>query len=303
MSGKVSFQVQVAVPIDTPNDTRAYKLHGSATSARLIVAGVEMTDLSAKVNYDNGVLTLDELRGHFPESGGSFAGGGKLQFAPLGDLNLSLQVDKVPLKRALMLLPNAESQGDGTVSGRIDAVVPVKRLRDPLAWQVNGSFTSEHLSVYGLALKALRLGLTVKDGTATLHDLAGELEGGKVSGGLTVRWADGNPYKGSLDLKDADLAALQHLSPNLRPALAFEGRAGIVANFQGKLAPFAFSATGTAEVNGLTIAGVQVDTLTFHWEQDGSRIKLSEVTAQLYGGTVSGSATIPLKETIAGAAR
>ena len=45
VNGKVSFQFEVTVPLDTSNDTRAYKMNGSATSPRLTVAGLEMTDL------------------------------------------------------------------------------------------------------------------------------------------------------------------------------------------------------------------------------------------------------------------
>src|SRR5205807_2272881 len=141
---------------------------------------------------------------------------------------------------------------------------------------------------------------TVKGGTATAHDLAGELEGAHVTGTAEVRWADRYPYKGRLELKDADLVLLQRLSPNLRPSLPIEGSAAIIADIHGQLTPLSFAASGTAIAKDLLVSGVRVDALAFKWMHEPDRIKLYDLTAKLYDGDVSGSATIPLQETVAG---
>src|SRR5262249_31574155 len=157
---------------------------------------------------------------------------------------------------------------------RLDADVPVQRLRDPLAWEATGTLSSERLGVYGLALTHARLALRVKNGATVAHDLDAELEGGRVSGAAEVRWADGYPFKGKIELRDADLAALQRLSPNLRPVLPIDGRAGFSADFQGKLTPLSLTASGTAQARELIVSGVRVQALSFHWIQEADRVKL-----------------------------
>ena len=162
---------------------------------------------------------------------------------------------------------------------------------------------SERLVAYGIALTKARLALTVQNGTATAHNVEGELEGGHVSGSAEVRWADRYPFKGKLDLKDADLAALQRLSPNVRPALAIEGRAGFTADFQGTLTPLSITSSGLAQAKDLTISTVSIETVAFQSAQDAERVKLSEIAAKLYEGNVSGSVTLPLKEVVGGDAQ
>jgi len=44
LQGRLSFQMHVGIPIDTPRDLKAYRLRGNATFSRLIVAGLAMAD-------------------------------------------------------------------------------------------------------------------------------------------------------------------------------------------------------------------------------------------------------------------
>jgi hypothetical protein len=302
VTGKVTLTVQFAVPIDTPNDYRAYKLRGSAESPGLTVAGVEMKDVTAKVRYEDGLLTLQELKGKFPDSGGTFAGDGTMQLLPSGDLKLKLDVNQVPLSRALALLPGAEGKADGVLTGHVEARVPVNRLRDPKAWNASGTLRSDRLAVYGVALTKAKLALTVTDGVAMAHDLDVEVEGGRVTGSAEVTLGGDYPYKGRLVMKDADLTALQRLSPTVRPPVTVKGRAAVVADLRGKLSPLTFAASGTAQANELTIADVLVDSASFKWSLEENRIRLTDISAKLYQGTITGSATVPLKEMVDGGA-
>ena len=302
VTGKVTVTVQFAVPIDTPNDYRAYKMRGTAESPELGIAGVEMKQVTAKVRYEDGVLTLSEFKGRFPDSGGSFDGEGQMQLFPSGDLTLKLNLDKVPLTRALALLPGAEAKAEGTMSGRIEARAPANKLRDLKAWEASATLQSDRLAAYGIALTKVRLPLTVKDGDAKVQDLEAGLEGGRVTGGAELTLTGDYPYKGRLTMKDADLAALERLSPNVRPPVTVKGRATVAADLQGKLSPLTFAASGTASAGELTVADVLVDSVAFKWSLEENRLRVTDLTAKLYQGAITGTATVPLKETVAGEA-
>jgi hypothetical protein len=302
VAGKVTVTVQFAIPIDTPNDYRAYKMRGTAESPDLSIAGVGMKQVTAKVRYEDGVLTLTELKGRFPDSAGSLDSEGKMQLFPSGELTLKLNLEKVPLSRALALLPGATDKAEGAVSGRIEARVPANKLRDPKAWEASATLQSDRLAVYGVALTKVRLPLTVKDGVARVPDLEAELEGGRVTGGAELTLTGDYPYQGRLTMKDADLTALERLSPNVRPPVSVKGRATVTADLQGKLSPLKFAASGTASASELSVADVLVDSVVFKWSLEENRIRVTDISAKLYQGTITGTATVPLKETVAGEA-
>ena len=56
VSGRISFNVQIAFPLDTPRDLKTYRLRGTVTSHKLAIAGQELEELQARVVYSDGVL-------------------------------------------------------------------------------------------------------------------------------------------------------------------------------------------------------------------------------------------------------
>jgi hypothetical protein len=111
VEGKLSFQVETGIPINTPQDMKAYRLDGTADLPRLNVAGVEMADVHTRIRYDNGILEMQELKGKAipaqsgPEKAGRFEGTARMEVAPLGELSGNLKVDRFPLDVVLTRLP------------------------------------------------------------------------------------------------------------------------------------------------------------------------------------------------------
>src|SRR5205823_7853633 len=64
--------------------------------------------------------------------------------------------------------------------------------------------------------------------------------------------------------------------------------------------PLTVQASGDAQVEGLAVNDFRVGTLRFRWEADTDRLRLSDFAANLYGGELTGTATVPLKPTVAG---
>ena len=63
LEGKLTFQVQAAIPVNTPQDLKYYRLNGTATLPRVNIAGVDMTDVQTRLRFEKGVLELQELKG------------------------------------------------------------------------------------------------------------------------------------------------------------------------------------------------------------------------------------------------
>jgi translocation and assembly module TamB len=303
VSGRVSVGVRVAFPINTPGDMRAYRVNGTATSPQLSVAGVELRQLQAKVNYADGVLHLEELRGRVPsarqsEEGaavvGSFEGSARLDVAPPGEANASLTLDRVPLDRALALLPGPAPHAEGAVSGTVAARAPASRLEDVTAWAANGHLETDRLAVYGLTLADARTDVRLDHGELSLPTFAGKLAGAplRASGRLDLR--EHYRYHAHLDLKGTDLGALEHLVPDLRPPVAVGGRADLGADVDGTLSPLTWDAKGTADARELRLDTLTAANVQFHWDATPDRLRLTDLRARLYRGDVTGSATVPL---------
>jgi hypothetical protein len=308
LTGRLTFQVHASIPINTAGDMKAYRLRGTAKLPHFNVAGLEMTDVTARVRYDNGVLDLEELHGHLPrpkdpKKAGKFDGDARAQVVPQGDLRAALHLEQVPLDMVLSLLPKTMDQATGSLSGTLQARAPIASLSDPATWHGSATLTAPSIDVYGLALRNASANVKVDQGRATLSTLKADVQGMPLTGEGELRLRDAYPFKGDVHLGRTDLAALNRLAPSLRPPLAIKGSAQLDGTVTGTLKPFALDTTGTARARDLVAEGLKVDDLSFRWTTEKNGLKLDAIQAKLYGGEVSGSAVVPLTATAAGTAK
>jgi hypothetical protein len=188
ITGRLTLQVHASIPINTVDDVKAYRLRGTAKLPRLTVAGLEMTQMEARVRYAEGVLHIEELRGQMPQPGlskmdGTFAGSARVEVVPQGDLQAKLNVERVPLDVVLNWLPGAKVQGRGDLSGRFQAHAPLAQLRDPAAWHGSAELTArsiELLRVQGVAAERLKGTIDLRAGQIS-YRIQGESLGGKFT--------------------------------------------------------------------------------------------------------------------------
>jgi hypothetical protein len=76
--------------------------------------------------------------------------------------------------------------------------------------------------------------------------------------------------------------------------VAIAGRFGIAAEVGGTLSPLTTKFTGTGTGEDVKIENVRIASLRFHWARPDDVLKLTDVSAKLYGGEATGSADIPL---------
>jgi translocation and assembly module TamB len=309
VAGRVSFQVQVGVPLDTAGDLAAYRFKGTATSRALGLAGLRLEDVRARVTFAGGILQLEELRADIPTATpkdlpppapGRLDGTARYQVIPQGDLTAQLKLEHIPLAQILAFVPGGARGTQGVFSGTVRARAPATGLRNLDAWDVSGTIQTERAEAYGWALTAAQARLGLALGVLTLSDLHGQLEGMPVQGSAEVRLASPYRYQGQATVRKGDLAASRRLASQLRPPVALTGHFEADTRFEGTLRPLTLNTSGTGTARDLEVERVKAGSLTFGWKNDPDRLRLTDLRAELYDGKVTGSAVLPLKPTVAG---
>jgi translocation and assembly module TamB len=309
VGGRISFKVQLAIPMNAPRDLKAYRLRGTVTSPRFTIAEQELEDIRARLIYGDGVLRLEELSGQVPPETragprfaamGRFTGTAQLQVIPEGNLTAHLMLAQIPLERALAFLPSTRGQTQGVFSGDLDVRVPAAKLKDRDAWQASGTLTAKRLQLYGLVLEDSTVPLRLGQGIASIQAAHGRLAGTSLTVSAELRLANPYPFTGSLCLPKAGLAVLKHLAPQLRLPVSIGGWLDVNAGIKGTLEPFTFQTSGDGTANALTIDRLTIRTLRFRWEGNGDRIQLTAVRAYLYGGELGGTGELPLRASVPG---
>jgi translocation and assembly module TamB len=308
ITGRVTIQVHASIPINTPGDMKAYRLRGDAKLPRFNVAGLEMTDVAARVRYAKGVLDLEELKGQVPrpkdpKTTGKFEGSAHVQVVPQGDLQASVKVDRVPLDVALNLLPATKDQAMGLLTGTIQGRAPMASLSDLATWRGGATLTAPSIEVYGVTLSKTSASLTINQGRATLTTFKADVEGTPLTGKGDLDLKGAYPFQAELHLDRTDLAALNRLSPSFRPPIDIKGSVELNGSLTGTLKPVKFDTLGAVQAKNLVAEGFKVDDLSFHWSKDENRLKLEAIKADLYSGTITGSAAVPLSAAAVGTAK
>lgn len=309
VTGRLTFRVHAAIPLDSPHDIKAYRVDGTAELPTVSLAGFDMRDVRGAVTFREGVLRLEELTGRVPSipeapggSPGTFRGTAELQLEPLGDLTARLAVDRVPIDRILAMMPDAAGRARGNLSGTLDARAPAKDFSRPEAWRATGRLRVDRLAGYSLAIENVGGEIRLELGTLTISNLTGRLAGATLSGGAELALQTPYPYHANLQTSRADLSLLNRLPPQERPPVSLAGHAEVSAQLSGTLRPWALRARGAARASDLRVETFTLTRLGFDWSAEADRLALSRIDGRLYGGRVTGQATLPLRPAAPGSA-
>jgi hypothetical protein len=306
LEGKLTFQVQAAIPVNTPQELKYYRLNGTATLPRVSIAGVEMTDVHTQLRFEKGILELQELKGRTPppqgqpDAAGSFDGTARMEVDPLGDLSADVHVDHFPLAVVLNLLPGAAGKANGSLTGHVQGRARAKTLTDPTTWRGTGTLSSERLQSYGVALTDASADVSVDKGTAKIAALKAALEKAPLTGSAELKLSAPWNYTSKLILKSVNLTLVQQLNPNFRPPFPVEGSVNATADLHGTLSPPSVAASGAVNGSDLALDQFKANSLSFKWDMDNDRVKLTDVKAGLYDGAISGTAVVPIRAAAAG---
>jgi hypothetical protein len=226
ITGRITFQVQAAIPLDTPRDLKTYRFKGTANLPRVRLSGMGLADVRARVVYANGILQLEELRGRLPALGsdpkaGQFQGNARLEVVPAGDVMAHLTMAGVPLAQAIRLSPG----GSAPISadGRFDIRADLTGKLSPLRWSATGTAEASDLRLEGFRASSVKVRWAADPERFRLLDLHATLYEGELSGSGVIPFPATQPGNLDLHFKDLDVAGLTRDVPAIPVRL--EGRA------------------------------------------------------------------------------
>jgi hypothetical protein len=305
LKGRGSIAIKLAIPVNSVGNLQTYRVAGTAHLHWAELVGLRFEDVAARLNYQNGFLQLDDLKGQIPgevpREGGPpmaamFTSSSRVQVVPAGgDLTGDLQLKRMSLTQALHVVTNSAEQAGGVISGAITFSAPLARLREFASWHGSGELWSDRLQFAGQSAADLRALVRLSSGVLQLSELSAQLNDATVliAGHLDLRVT--NRFAGVFTLKEGVTAVLHQLARQFEAPLSFGGNLQITANLQGSLRPFAITTTGTAQADSLEVDNVRLANVSARWSQEPDRIRLSSIRAALYGGNLTGLAAAPLQ--------
>src|SRR5262249_4993042 len=289
LSGKLSLRVRLGVPLNSPADYRSFRLDGEVWGDQLRVEGRQLSRLRAHVDYRDGFLRLEKVSGE--ASDGCFAGRATAQLIPSGRLSLVLDAARLPL--ALM----GGQPIEGSVSGHVSPSVPVQEMKKPTSWRGKAILREGRLEARGVAAGSLSGTLVVGDGELSLTGLRGEIAGAPVTGSATLSLTGKYPLAADLSVIGADLAILGASLPPSAAKYTPTGRVSFPGRVRGPLAsPVALSGGGRLDARDVGAAGLRADSLAAAFDFRDDVLSVSRIDARLFGGTLTGSATVPFRD-------
>ncbi len=299
LGGKVTVVANVSVPLGEAAASKAYVLKGKVTAAEVTLDDLVVRDLSAELGYAGGKLTLTKLTATVPSDAatgpaGRITGTASADIEPRGDAKASLTLAELPLGILFKILPGGIDIA-GAVSGTADFRAPVDKLSDPATWAGGSNLTAATLTAFGRTIRDAKLKLDVSDGKAVLSSVTAVVEGVPVTGGGSVALSDKYAYTATLRTAPKDVSELQKLVPELDSPVAIKGKLAVDATARGTLSPFAVTASGSVSAADLAVGGTTGEKLSAKWTATRERLTVTDLTAGVFKGKLTGSADIPFR--------
>jgi hypothetical protein len=306
ITGKITVEAAVVVPVSGAISASSYEFSGSLSSPAITFERFTVRDFTAKMTYTSGKLTLTDFSGSIdqpggtPGSPGTFRGTATAAVDPPGEASASFAFDRVPLGEVLKAIPNFTVDVRGTVSGKLALKAPYEKLWDTTLWSGSGELTSSELVVEGRAAKDIRMSGEVAKGQLTLKDAGLTLEGIPVTGEGTFGLTDTFAFNATIRTTGTNVTDLRKLVPEIELPAPVEGVLKTETNVTGTISPLAFTATGTVTASKLTLASSTANHVSAKWELTRDKLAVSELKADVFGGTVNASADVPFDRDKAG---
>lgn len=300
ISGKVTAEASVVVPVSGATSQAAYQFSGKLSSPALVLEGLTVRNASANMTYQDGTFTLTDLSGEIDQPGkgggpaGTFRGTLKAATAPPGDVTAALTLDRIPVSEVLRALPDFKLSAAGTVSGKVTFKAPYAKLSEPSEWAGTGELTSAELVIEGRTAKNLVMSASVAKGVVSLSEAKVTLEGIPVRATASVTLADKYPFTATVRTTGTDVTDLRKLVPEVELPAPVTGVLETETTVTGTASPLTYSASGTIRASKLTLARSTANDIAVKWALTPERLVVSELKAETFGGSVTGSADVPL---------
>jgi len=186
------------------------------------------------------------------------------------------------------------------VSGKVSMKAPYEKLWDPTVWSGGGEINSSELVVEGRTATGVKASGTVGKGVLTITDAALTLEGIPVRAEGTFGLSGKNPFSATVRTTGTDVTDLRKLVPEVEIPAPVAGILETETKVTGTVTPLDFTAAGTVKASKLTLASSTANQVSMKWELTRDRLTISDLKADVFGGSVTGSADVPFDKTKTG---
>ncbi len=301
VGGLLTGKVDLAITLPEHGGT-IVRADGKASIATAAIDGHEQMRLDLDIQTDpGGGLHFAERQGSGPEPFDIVAKVPQPVAQPAPQKDEFLRVD-IKL-RGVSVAELLRSTGvevsipvEGNLSADLRLAIPSDTPSDVQKYRLSGEITKGTLKFDMLAADDLLGKLEMKDGMLRLTELTGrspEKNGRgrvKVSGEMAVE----EPYafKATATFEKYPLGSLDRL----QEIVSLAGDAFADAKLDGTLSPLAIRSSGDVRVDRLKSGDVETGAVRLRWESDADRLRVTEATIGVFGGKVSGTFDVPLRE-------
>ena len=306
IGGKVTVALNVTVPADQATNKADYRFDGSFTSPALELEGLTVKDFSAQISYQNGKLDLKELSAKIAQPAGSggqpglIKGSASAGIEPPGRVTADLVLERLPLGEIARAIPNMTMTILGQVDGKASFSAPYVKISDPASWTAATDLQASSLTVSGRTAKDVKLVVAVGQGVASLKDTVAVIEGIPLALGGTLGLTGKYAFDATLKTSPTQISDLRKLVPEANLPVPVDGLLVTDAHAKGTLTPFEVAANGTVHADKLAIGKTPANRLDLKWAFTPQSVSISDLKAELFQGTITGSAEVPLDAAKAG---
>lgn len=271
------------------------------------------------------------------DDGGSFTGSARLAVVPRGDADIQLKTDSLPIGPLFDLVFGLGSDADptpinGRVTGTIDVTAPLGSIGDVATWNATANLNVANLQRGDSLPLAIATGpITIQDGIVMAGDVgvtSPDADDVRLSASAKIQLAGRRRFALAIRGNDVPLGTLSQLaSSQTNLSNLADGKLDVDLSGQGELSSRTWNVTGRIASPTLSLVSQNLGLIEHRVEFDAEHLALiplsespsnealriktvrldyaigdhaidfSNVTADVFGGTVIGRATIPTGDT------
>ncbi|HEY3787999.1 MAG TPA: hypothetical protein VGL71_04050, partial [Urbifossiella sp.] len=216
------------------------------------------------------------------------------------DVTAGLTFERIPLGALAAAVPGSKLAASGQISGQAKFQAPFAKISDPTTWNASASIKSDDFAVMSRHAKNLAIAAEIARGTATLTQASVAIEGIPISGSGTLALTGKYAFSASLRTVGTNVSDLSKLVPEAKLPVSVEGVFQTDSKVAGTLSPLAFTASGQVSASKMTLAKTPANHIDVNWELTQDQLKIPELSANLFNGSVNGSLDYPFDTTKTG---
>lgn len=317
ISGRLSLKAKAKIPLGSLRDVKAYAFHGEATLRAASIAHVDLGEIRARVDLEDGVLDLTEFRGvlvdapegdaaHPPRPTepvaregplpiGGFRGRLHAELSPPGRLEAHFEGNALPVgELTAPVLPHPTPLSGG-LSFAVDAGADVRKMTDLAAWTFSGRTDAASLRYRDTTLDRVGCSFALKEGRLILPDIQAILARQPLAANLALEVRPPYAFDGALSVTGWDLDAALGFIPAFPRPSPLGGRMSAATRAGGTLSPLDWRIDGAGRVQAFRAGPLVLGDLPVAWTTEGDTLRVRIRDDRPTGGTIAAEALIPVR--------